>query len=82
MSHSITRRRFFFFGTLLAGAVPSPLYPPVRLARMDEYHARTARMLELSGAKVLLTRGMVGTVLFSTDDETQAKLRSLITPGS
>lgn len=31
--------------------------------------------------KVLLTRGMVGTVLFSTDEETQAKLRSLITPG-
>lgn len=27
--------------------------------------------------KVLLTRGMVGTVLFSTDEETQAKLRSL-----
>lgn len=31
--------------------------------------------------KVLLTRGMVGTVLYSTDEETQAKLRSLITPG-
>ena len=30
--------------------------------------------------KVLLTRGMVGTVLFSTDAETQAKLRSLIEP--
>ncbi|OZB89148.1 MAG: hypothetical protein B7X41_04310 [Microbacterium sp. 14-71-5] len=31
--------------------------------------------------KVLLTRGMVGPVLFSADEETQAKLRSLITPG-
>jgi uncharacterized protein len=30
--------------------------------------------------KVLLTRGMVGTVLYSTDDETQAKLRSLMVP--
>ena len=28
-----------FFGVLLAGAVPVPLYPPVRLGRMDEYDA-------------------------------------------
>ncbi|KQR10433.1 DNA/RNA helicase domain-containing protein [Cellulomonas sp. Leaf334] len=27
--------------------------------------------------KVLLTRGMVGTILFSTDPETRAKLRQL-----
>ncbi|TKR26967.1 DUF2075 domain-containing protein [Cellulomonas hominis] len=32
--------------------------------------------------KVLLTRGMVGTVLYSTDHETQEKLRSLISAGS
>ncbi|MGZ6029074.1 MAG: AMP-binding protein, partial [Myxococcaceae bacterium] len=38
-----------FFGTLLAGAVPVPLYPPVRLGRLPEYHAATARMLQLSG---------------------------------
>ncbi|MGW8847726.1 DNA/RNA helicase domain-containing protein [Streptomyces xiamenensis] len=31
--------------------------------------------------KVLLTRGMVGTVLYSTDAETQAKLRELIRAG-
>ena len=40
-----------FFGALLAGAVPVPLYPPVRLGRMDEYLHRTARMLERSGAR-------------------------------
>jgi acyl-CoA synthetase (AMP-forming)/AMP-acid ligase II len=34
-----------FFGALLAGAVPVPLYPPVRLGRLDEYHERTARQL-------------------------------------
>jgi len=33
-----------FFGALLAGAVPVPLYPPVRLGRLPEYHATTARM--------------------------------------
>lgn len=44
-----------FFGTLLAGAVPVPLYPPVRLGRLEEYHRSTARMLELTGAAVVLT---------------------------
>ncbi|HSP77511.1 MAG TPA: AMP-binding protein, partial [Myxococcaceae bacterium] len=39
-----------FFGALLAGAVPVPLYPPVRLGRLEEYHHATARMLAVSGA--------------------------------
>jgi fatty-acyl-CoA synthase len=43
-----------FFGALLAGAVPVPLYPPVRLGRMDEYARSTGRMLEVSGAKIVL----------------------------
>ena len=39
-----TGRAFFdaFFGALLAGAVPVPLYPPVRLGRLDEYQRATA----------------------------------------
>ena len=44
-----------FFGTLLAGAVPVPLYPPVRLGRLAEYHFRTARLLGACGARLLLT---------------------------
>ena len=44
-----------FFGALLAGAVPVPLYPPVRLGRLEEYHRSTARMLEVTGAAVVLT---------------------------
>jgi len=43
-----------FFGATLAGAVPVPLYPPVRLGRMDEYCAATARMLEVSGARLVV----------------------------
>ncbi len=51
-----TCREFFdaFFGILLAGAVPVPLYPPVRLGRLDEYHARTAAMLGAAGARLVL----------------------------
>ena len=44
-----------FFGCVLAGFVPVPLYPPVRLGRLDEYHQRTAAMLRASGARLVLT---------------------------
>ena len=38
-----------FFGALCAGAVPVPLYPPVRLGRLEQYHAQTAAMLDAVG---------------------------------
>ncbi len=44
-----------FLGVQLAGGVPAALYPPVRLGRLDEYFARTARMLDLIGARFLVT---------------------------
>ncbi len=54
---------FAFFGTLLAGAVPVPLYPPVRLGRLAEYHVRTAAMLRSAGARLLLAEGRVRALL-------------------
>jgi len=48
-----------FFGALAAGAVPVPLYPPVRLGRMEEYLAATARMLRVSGSRLAVaSRGI------------------------
>ena len=55
-----------FFGALLAGAVPVALYPPYRLGRLDEYHERTAAMLEKSGARLLLTLRGLGRLLGRT----------------
>ncbi|HYV47101.1 MAG TPA: fatty acyl-AMP ligase [Myxococcaceae bacterium] len=52
-----------FFGALLAGAVPVPLYPPVRLGRLDEYHRATARMLERVGAALVVTDARVKLLL-------------------
>jgi fatty-acyl-CoA synthase len=52
-----------FFGALLAGAVPVPLYPPVRLGRLDEFHARTARMLEVCGARIVLSDARISRLL-------------------
>jgi fatty-acyl-CoA synthase len=44
-----------FFGAVLAGAIPVPLYPPVRLGRMEEFHRRTAHMIRACGAKLVLS---------------------------
>ena len=52
-----------FFGTVLASAVPVPLYPPVRLGRLDEYQAATVRMLRTVGARLLITDGQVSPIL-------------------
>jgi acyl-CoA synthetase (AMP-forming)/AMP-acid ligase II len=52
-----------FFGSVLAGAVPVPLYPPVRLGRMEEFHRRTARMLQVSGARLVLSDGRISRLL-------------------
>jgi len=52
-----------FFGTLLAGAVPVPLYPPIRLGRLDEYHERTAAMLRAADAHLVLAEKRVRRLL-------------------
>ncbi len=52
-----------FFGALLAGAVPVPLYPPVRLGRMEEYVTATARMVQVAGARLVLAHGAVRRLL-------------------
>src|ERR1700754_461086 len=44
-----------FFGVLFAGAIPVPLYPPVRLGRLDEYHKKTAAMLQAVDAALVIT---------------------------
>jgi len=60
-----TSPRFFdaLFGALLAGAVPVPLYPPVRLGRLGEYAARTAAMLRATEARIVLTEPRVRRLL-------------------
>ncbi|RDH76562.1 AMP-dependent synthetase [Mycolicibacterium moriokaense] len=44
-----------FFGVLRAGAIPVPLYPPVRLGKIDEYHLRTTAMLQAVDAALVVT---------------------------
>ena len=52
-----TEERFFptFIGTLMAGCVPVPLYPPFRLDRIEEYIHRQVAILQNAGARLLVT---------------------------
>jgi 1-acyl-sn-glycerol-3-phosphate acyltransferase len=44
-----------FLGILLARAVPVPIYPPVRLDRLEEYAARQSAILKDAGVRLLVT---------------------------
>jgi len=60
-----TGLKFFdaFFGTILAGAIPVPLYPPVRLGRLEGYADRTSAMLDAVSARLVLTDRWIGRLL-------------------
>lgn len=46
---------FIFYGILLAGAVPVPIYPPFRSNQIEEYAARQEKILRNAGAVYLIT---------------------------
>ncbi len=52
-----TERAFFelFFGTLMVGAVPVPLYPPIRADDLLAYTRRQQAILQNAGARLLVT---------------------------
>jgi len=52
-----TGRAYFetFFGAMLAGAVPVPIYPPARPSQLEDHLRRHARILDNAGARVLVT---------------------------
>lgn len=45
---------FGFFGVLLAGGIPVPIYPPTRFAQIEEHIRRHARILENASAATLI----------------------------
>lgn len=46
---------YVFFGVLLAGAVPVPIYPPTRPSQIEEHVHRHAGVLINAGAEALIT---------------------------
>ncbi len=51
--HAAHRREYFFafFGILLAGAMPVPIYPPARLSQIEEHLRRHAGILANARAR-------------------------------
>ena len=52
-----------FLGVQLAGGIPTALYPPFRLGKLDEYFARLRRMLLKVGARFLITQTRIKRLL-------------------
>ncbi len=46
---------FCFYGVLMAGGIPVPLYPPARLATIEDHMTRHVGILKSSGAAVMVT---------------------------
>jgi fatty-acyl-CoA synthase len=46
-----------FQGILIAGAIPVPIYPPIRLDRLEEYATRQSAILADAGVRLLVTVG-------------------------
>ncbi|WP_456380043.1 1-acylglycerol-3-phosphate O-acyltransferase [Thiolapillus sp.] len=46
---------FSFFGILLAGAVPVPIYPPVRPSQLEDHLRRHGRILDNARSRLLIT---------------------------
>ncbi|MCE9624577.1 MAG: fatty acyl-AMP ligase, partial [Deltaproteobacteria bacterium] len=51
------------FGVLLAGGIPSALYPPVRLGKIEEWKRRSSRMLRVLGCQAVLTNKSLHSLL-------------------
>ncbi len=60
-----TSIQFFdaFLGAQLAGGIPTALYPPFRLGKLDEYFARLREMLNRIGARFLITDSRIKKLL-------------------
>lgn len=71
---------YSFFGTLLAGGVPVPIYPPARLSQIEDHLHRHGGILNNSLAAVLITvpeGKMVARLLKSR----VVSLKKVVTPG-
>jgi fatty-acyl-CoA synthase len=63
-----------FFGTVLAGAIPAPLYPSPRVGRKDDYDARITHMLRAIGTRLILADAPTRTTLEVAVDAVRPEL--------
>lgn len=53
---------YAFFGVLLAGGIPVPIYPPFRADRIEEYAKREAKILRNAEVRILISFTEVQTI--------------------
>src|SRR5258708_5373964 len=46
---------YCFYGVLLAGGIPVPLYPPARLTKIEDHMTRHVGILKSAGAAIMVT---------------------------
>src|SRR5438477_542422 len=70
-----------FFGILYAGAVPVPIYPPARMAQLEEHMRRQIVILNNAGARMLITvqEGRKLAVLLRSQVETLESVETVTT---
>ena len=70
-----------FFGILYAGAVPVPIYPPARMAQLEEHMRRQIVILNNAGARMLITvqEGRKLAVLLRSQVETLKSVETVTT---
>ena len=68
-----------FFGVLLAGGVPVPIYPPVRPSQLEDHLRRHAKILTNAGARTLITVPEAQAVGRLLKNHVEG-MRSIITP--
>ncbi|HSG11055.1 MAG TPA: AMP-binding protein, partial [Gammaproteobacteria bacterium] len=71
---------FSFFGILMAGGIPVPIYPPARASQLEEHLRRHAGILGNANAVFLITVPEARTVAQLLKAQVEV-LRSVITPG-
>ena len=68
-----------FFGALLAGGIPVPIYPPARLAQIEDHLRRHARILDNAQAAFIVTVPQAKTVAALLREQAPG-LREIVTP--
>ncbi len=69
---------YSFFGILLAGGIPVPIYPPVRLSQLEEHLRRHSRILNNAQTSILITVPEAKTVAHLLKAQVEA-LRHVVT---
>ncbi|GAB6064023.1 fatty acyl-AMP ligase [Deferrisoma palaeochoriense] len=74
-----TERAFYeaYWGILLAGGVPVPAYPPVRMGRLEEYLDNLARVAATAGVRHLVTNGLIRPLVRPVEDRLPDSVRFL-----